>query len=153
MDALELKVPPPVVALVVAVLMWVGWRLTPSLGLPLAVRAAVAALPAAAGGVLGVSAIALFLKARTTIEPMKPYETCMIVDTGVYRLTRNPMYLGLTLILVAWALLLGNVVSLALVALFPLYITRFQIRPEERALAARFGERYETYRARVRRWV
>ena len=153
MDALELRIPPPVVALAVGALIWAVSLVTPSVPAPLESRAIVAAVPLIAGGALGVAAIALFLKARTTIEPMKPFETCVIVDAGVYRLSRNPMYLGITLLLVAWAILLGNPVGLALVAAFPAYITRFQIRPEERALSERFGERYEAYRRRVRRWV
>lgn len=72
---------------------------------------------------------------------------------GPYRFTRNPMYLGMVLILLAWCLWLGNAAALLALAAFVGYITRFQIVPEERALAGRFGAAYEDYRRRVRRWV
>jgi protein-S-isoprenylcysteine O-methyltransferase Ste14 len=112
------------------------------------------AFPLAAVGV-SLDAIALFhfLRSRTTINPLKPDAASALVTGGIYRLTRNPMYLGLAMLLAAWAIYLGNLAALATVPLFILYMNRFQIAPEERVLEARFGAQYTAYRARVRRWL
>jgi protein-S-isoprenylcysteine O-methyltransferase Ste14 len=72
---------------------------------------------------------------------------------GVYRWTRNPMYLGMAVLLLAWGLWLANGAALAVISLFVAYLNRFQIAPEERALQARFGDEFTAYRARVRRWL
>ena len=106
MSVLELKVPPPIVALVLALLMWLKASLASSL-----------------------------------------------VIRGVYRYTRNPMYVGLLLTLLAWAVFLANPLAALWVVVYVLYITRFQIIPEERVLASLFAAEYEAYKGRVRRWV
>jgi protein-S-isoprenylcysteine O-methyltransferase Ste14 len=87
------------------------------------------------------------------MNPTKPSATSSLVTNGVFRFTRNPMYLSLLLYLVAWAVYLANWLALLLVPVFMLYITRFQIKPEERALSAQFGPEYASYKARVRRWL
>lgn len=112
------------------------------------------AFPVGAIG-LSLDAIALvhFLRSRTTINPLKPESASALVTGGIYRFTRNPMYLGLATLLLAWAIYLGNLAALAGLPLFILYMNRFQIASEERALEARFGAEYIAYRARVRRWV
>lgn len=112
------------------------------------------AFPVAAVGVL-LDAIALlhFFRRRTTVNPLKPASAAALVTGGIFRFSRNPMYLGLATLLLAWAVYLGNLAALAGVALFVLYMNRFQIAPEERALEARFGAEYIAYRTRVRRWL
>lgn len=114
----------------------------------------VLAFPVAAVGV-SLDAIALlhFFRRRTTVNPLKPASATALVTGGIYRFSRNPMYLGLATLLLAWAVYLGNLAALAGVALFVLYMNRFQIAPEERALEERFGAEYIAYRTRVRRWV
>jgi protein-S-isoprenylcysteine O-methyltransferase Ste14 len=94
-----------------------------------------------------------FRAARTTINPMAPQRTRALVTGGVYRITRNPMYVGMALLLSAWAVALGSTWALAGPLGFMLFITRFQIRPEEQALHALFGETYAAYCRRVRRWL
>jgi len=108
---------------------------------------------AAVGASLDAIALVHFLRRRTTVNPLKPSSASVLVTEGVYRLTRNPMYLGLATLLLAWAIYLGNLAALAGVPLFILYMNRFQIGPEERALEARFGAEYIAYRARARRWL
>jgi protein-S-isoprenylcysteine O-methyltransferase Ste14 len=107
----------------------------------------------AAGLVLDAAALAAFVRARTTVNPLRPEKSSALVRSGAYRLSRNPMYLGLALLLAGWAIWLANALALALLPAFVAWLDRFQIRPEERALAARFGAEYEAYRARVRRWL
>jgi protein-S-isoprenylcysteine O-methyltransferase Ste14 len=76
-----------------------------------------------------------------------------MVTSGVYRHTRNPMYLGMLCLLGAWAAWLGNAAALLGLPAFVAYMNRFQIAPEERALAQRFGAAFDAYAARVRRWL
>ena len=99
------------------------------------------------GGVLS------FRRARTTVNPFAPERTVNIVSSGIYRLSRNPMYLGMACILTGWAVWLWQVQAVLGVVLFVAWITRFQIIPEERVLTQKFGTEYRQYRQRVRRWV
>ena len=106
----------------------------------------------ALGAGFDVLGLWMFRKARTTFSPLRPDRSAAVVQTGVYRITRNPMYLGMVLILLGLALYLASPWALLRPVAFAAYITRFQIVPEERALTARFGEAYTAYCARVRRW-
>jgi len=108
---------------------------------------------AALGIALGVVAFFQFRKAATTVHPMKPQESSALVVGGVYRYTRNPMYLGMLLVLAAWGVWLANVAAWLALPLFIAYIGRFQIAPEERALEAHFGAAFADYRRAVRRWL
>jgi protein-S-isoprenylcysteine O-methyltransferase Ste14 len=150
---LELKVPPPVVALLVAVIMWGVSRFTPLMAVPAVLRYVVTGTLAPLGVGLVVAGLLTFRFAKTTIHPQKPEEAAVLVSTGLYRVTRNPMYLGLLLILCAWAVWRSAPWGLLGPAAFALYIHRFQIVPEERVLSAKFGDAYEQYTAQVRRWV
>jgi protein-S-isoprenylcysteine O-methyltransferase Ste14 len=94
-----------------------------------------------------------FRRAGTTPDPVHVDRASTLVTTGVYAWTRNPMYVGLTLLLCAWACVLAAPWTAAGPPLFAAYITRFQILPEERALSERFGEAYAAYLRRVRRWI
>jgi protein-S-isoprenylcysteine O-methyltransferase Ste14 len=153
MNALELKVPPPVVALVVALAMWGIARVATPLHVDLYLRIAVAVAIALAGGAFSAAGIAAFRKAGTTVNPRKPQAASSLVTRGVYRMTRNPMYVGLTCVLLAWAVFVGVPWTSAGPVAFVAYITRFQIAPEERALSSRFGQTYASYKASVRRWL
>lgn len=153
MSWLEHKIPPPLVALLCAVLAWVLARGTPALAFDWALRLPIAAVLVVVGLLLDLSALVLFLKARTTVNPLTPQRASAIVRTGAYRFTRNPMYLGMAAILLGWCVLQSNPLTLLAWAAFVVYITRFQIIPEERALLARFGEDYAGYVRAVRRWV
>ncbi len=102
---------------------------------------------------VALAAFAGFWKARTTINPLKPDRASVLVTHGIYRFTRNPMYLSLLLLLVAYASELGSWVAFAGPAVYVAYITRFQIVPEERILASKFGDEFAEYKRRVRRWI
>ena len=148
---LEHRVPPPIVAVTVAAVMLGAAWVLPALSFP---EQKVASFVLAALGVLvSLSGVFHFWRARTTVNPLKPESASALVSGGVYRFTRNPMYLGMAAALVAWGLYLGNLAALVLVALFVAYLNRFQIAPEERALEARFGGEFLAYRRRVRRWI
>lgn len=152
MSALELKIPPPVVALLVALAMWGIAHLAPLDGGP-SLRAAVALVLVAVGVAFSISGAMAFRRAKTTKNPMRPQATSSLVVAGVYTLTRNPMYLGLSLVLVGWAVFLWSAWALLGPVVFVAYISRFQIAPEERVLASLFGSEYSAYKAKVRRWL
>ena len=153
LHALELKIPPPLVALCIALAMWLTSRIVGPIDVPhlLRIGAALAFLSVGLG--FDVAGLVSFMRARTTVNPLRPAATSALVVSGVYRFTRNPMYLGLLLVLVAWATFLANGVAYLLAPLFVLYIGRFQIVPEERMLADKFGADFAAYRARVHRWL
>lgn len=153
MKALELKIPPPVVALLLALAMWQLAALGPALPWPEGTRRGVALALALLGASFDFAGLIAFLRRHTTINPLAPRKTTALVTTGIYRFTRNPMYVGLVMFLTAWAVWLGAAWPLLGPVVFVLYITRFQIQPEERALAGLFGEAYTAYTRRVRRWI
>lgn len=154
MPSLELKIPPPLMAVVIAGAMYAAATLhAPAWALPPSVRVVVALALAGVGVVFDLAGMLSFRKAKTTINPLTPQRSSAVVTHGVYRLTRNPMYLGLVLILLGLAVYLASVWALLGPVAFGAFITRFQIQPEERALKARFGTAYTDYCARVRRWL
>jgi protein-S-isoprenylcysteine O-methyltransferase Ste14 len=150
---LELRVPPPIVAAAMAVLMWLAAMAAPSLHFDLPAHLAAALAATLLALAIGAAALLGFRKAKTTVNPMKPEASSALVVGGVYRLTRNPMYLAMLVILIAWGLWLSNLLAFVVLPLFVAYLNRFQIEPEERALQARFGAEFERYRASVRRWL
>ncbi|MFC7158821.1 methyltransferase family protein [Pseudidiomarina halophila] len=119
---------------------------------PLAAYPQTASAIALLGLVLAVLGVWQFRKARTTVDPRKPEQSSAIVTGGIYRWTRNPMYLGFLLILIALALRMANLAVVPWLIVYVLYMNRFQIEPEERMLRAKFGKAYEAYLKRVRRW-
>ena len=153
MKSLELKVPPPLVAAIVAAAMWGISRVTPLLEVARAYRVCAAITIATAGGFFSIGGFLAFRRARTTVNPMKPESASSLVASGVYRITRNPMYVGLLLVLIAWATFLAAPWALLGPLAFVLYIGRFQIVPEEAVLTRLFGTEYAEYKAKVHRWL
>ena len=119
----------------VPVLSWLGWGIV------------------LCGVFIDLYCFAGFVRRKTTVNPLRPENTSHLVCDGFYRISRNPMYLGMALVLLGWCVVLYNLVSILGIALFVLFINRFQIEPEERALTALFGEEYLSYMRRVRRWL
>ncbi|MBP6020068.1 MAG: isoprenylcysteine carboxylmethyltransferase family protein [Burkholderiaceae bacterium] len=153
MRALELTIPPPVVMLTVGLIMWLLAFVFPALTLPVIKNMAVAIIIGLVGLAISMAGVITFKRARTTSDPRHPDLASALVTSGVYRLTRNPMYLGVLLILIGWGVFLGNVLALACAFIFVPYINRYQIQPEERLLRDKFGEAFSAYTARVRRWL
>ena len=153
MRSLELVIPPPVVLVLVGIAMWLIAQYTPRLAMADETRLWASGILAAIGIGIAGAAIVAFRIARTTVNPMKPANSTTLVAAGIYRLSRNPIYLGDLAVLVAWAVFLAAPWMLAGPVVFMAYIGRFQIAPEERALADRFGEAYRDYRMVVRRWL
>ncbi|RZS56956.1 methyltransferase family protein [Sphaerotilus mobilis] len=150
---LDARIPAPVIALTIGLAMKgavlaIGLRVDPStwrmqLGVALSQLSALIAL----------AALWTLWRARTTINPMQPHRASRLVTAGIYRLSRNPMYLSLLLLLSAYALRIDAVLTWLGPLAFWAYVTRFQILPEERVLADKFGPAYRDYRHRTRRWL
>jgi protein-S-isoprenylcysteine O-methyltransferase Ste14 len=151
--SLELKVPPLVVVLLTALLMWLVSWLAPVQRLVLPARHLISAGIAVVGAMVCTLGVIRFRRTKTTVNPMKPESASSLVVSGIYRFTRNPMYLGMLLLLLAWAIFLSNTLSFLFLPAYVLYMNRFQIRPEERVLESRFSQEYASYRTKVRRWL
>jgi protein-S-isoprenylcysteine O-methyltransferase Ste14 len=153
MHVLELKVPPVALVFLVAALMWlVSWAM-PAFEFEFPSGDVLAVSVAVAGAIISGLGIVSFRQARTTVNPMKPDSASSLVVSGIYRLTRNPMYLGFLSVLFAWAIFLSNALAFVFLPVFVLYMNRFQIKPEEKALRTLFGPQFVMYAARVRRWL
>jgi protein-S-isoprenylcysteine O-methyltransferase Ste14 len=153
MYVLELKVPPLALVFLMAALMWFATWVVPTFGFKLPARTLFSVSVAVAGAVISGLGVASFRRAKTTVNPMKPDSSSSLVVSGIYRLTRNPMYLGFLLGLLGWAIFLSNALAFFLLPTFIVYMNRFQIEPEEKALNALFGKQFVVYRSRVRRWL
>ncbi len=150
---MKLIIPPPVQGILVALVIWALARWQPGLAIDFPGRAALVWVCAGVGVAMEIVAALMFVRAKTTVNPMKPENANHLVVEGLYRISRNPMYLALLIILAAWSLHLANPLAAAPLILWVLYITEFQIKPEEKALREKFGAEYEDYCRRVRRWV
>jgi len=153
MRVLELKVPPPAVAFVTAVLMWLVSRAAPAFAFVFPAGNLLAAGLATLGLVIAISGVVTFRRARTTLNPTKPESSSSLVRWGIYSVTRNPMYLGLLLVLTGWAIFLSNSLAFLFLPAFIVYINRFQIVPEEQALTSLFAGEFVAYQSHVRRWL
>ncbi len=149
----RLRLPPPVIALIT------GWAIYslhkygvgPQLSVPF--QAYIAVCIIAAGVLIEGASILAFFKAKTTVNPLRPHKASTLVVSGMNRISRNPMYLGMLLLLIGFTVYLGAATGFAPLILFVAYITYFQIKPEERALLYLFGDAYKDYQASVRRWI
>ena len=150
---LELKVPPLLLLVITALAMWLSAAALPGLSVSHPYRLSVAVMILLVGILIVALGVLSFRSARTTVNPLDPASATSLVTTGVYRWTRNPMYLGFLLMLIAWGVWLSNVTAIAWVVLFAWYLQRFQIVPEERILRALFGAQFDEYARNVRRWL
>ena len=152
MHRLELKVPPLIVVAVTVGLMALTAWLVPMKPWHFTDATSLAWTLVVAGGLVALAGVSAFRRARTTVNPMHPDTSSTLVTSGIYRYTRNPMYLGFLLILAGYGVWLANLPALLWLIGYVLYLTRFQIIPEERWLSQKFGADFQYYRERVRRW-
>lgn len=148
---MALKIPPLVWFALFAALMWAAGKV-----LPFAAHGRLSVLAfilSGLGSVIIAMALSAFRRAQTTVNPRQPAETRSLVCNGIYRISRNPMYLGMAFLLAAWALWLGYAAGWLGVVGFVYCLTRFQIVPEETLLHAKFTTAYEHYCRHTRRWL
>lgn len=150
---IQLKIPPVALGVIVAALMWGAASATPALDFRFPARFLLSASLALLGAVICLSGVVSFRRARTTVNPTRPDSTSSLVVSGIYRYTRNPMYLGFLLLLLGWATLLSNLSPFTLLPAFVVFMNHFQIQPEERVLGSLFAQQYQAYSASARRWI
>lgn len=150
---LETKIPPPLLGVVTALLMWLLAQLLPSMSIFGTHLFYVGIAVMLIGFSLDMVALGQFLCQKVHFDPTKPQNTNKLVISGLYHYSRNPMYLGLLITLIGWSLFLSNLASFFLIPAFIYVLTVFQIVPEERILGEKFGESYQQYLSQVRRWL
>jgi len=150
---LELKVIPVIQVFIALVLMYILEKALPSLSYAFQYSLFVSWLIFALAMVIGLLAVYCFRQHKTTVDPSGPEKASQVVDSGIYAYSRNPMYLALVLVLISVAVYRQNVISFSVIPLFILYITKYQILPEERALTSLFGEEFKAYCLKVKRWL
>jgi protein-S-isoprenylcysteine O-methyltransferase Ste14 len=153
MQTLENRIPSPLVAALFALCMWALAAVLPGIAVSDTPRLAATAAVLLLGAFFCLAGVLSFRRARTTVNPLKPETASALVSSGIYRISRNPMYLGFALFLAAWAVFLASPWALVGVLGFILYMNRLQIAAEERALEALFGAEFDRYKSRVRRWL
>lgn len=150
---MELKIPPPIVAAIFALTMWGVATTATFAALTIELSWVVSLVLLVIALTIDLLALMSFQMAKTTINPMQPHKASQLVVVGVYKFTRNPMYLGLGIIMLAIVIWFSNLINIALLFTFVWYITRYQIIPEERVLVELFGDDFKDYQANVRRWL
>ena len=145
------KIPPPIVALICGLGIYLSRSLFPtfnhaSIGI-------ISAIFLSLGIMTLIVAVLFFIKQKTTLSPLQPEKASSLVVSGVFKHSRNPMYLGLSLILLSVAIQFNFVGGILIVFMFIAFITKFQIIPEEIAMEKLFGEEFSRYKKRTRRWI
>jgi protein-S-isoprenylcysteine O-methyltransferase Ste14 len=151
--ALELKIPPVALVIAAAILMWLGSAYVSVLSFQFSFRSTVAWVFGLLGLITCTLGVVQFRQAKTMVNPTKPESSSSLVTSGIYRHTRNPMYLGFLLILISWAPAMANLVAFVVLPGFLIYMNRFQIKPEERALTLIFGADFKVYCVEAPRWI
>ncbi len=152
MPTLKLRVPPLLVFAILALAIAGSGRWLQFWSIPLWLRSLLAVILAASGVVIAIAGVLEFRRARTTVHPMHPHRVSALVTSGVFRYSRNPMYLGMLLVLAGLAAWMAQPIGMALLPVFVIYLNRYQISAEEEAIAAHFGQSYQDYCRSVRRW-
>ncbi|MBK24597.1 MAG: protein-S-isoprenylcysteine methyltransferase [Halobacteriovorax sp.] len=150
MKRLKLKIPPLILMIVFGILSFFVSKFDPFIFgnfrlLPL--------FMGGVGGVISLWSVVIFKNEKTTVDPMNPNKSNNLVVNGVYKYSRNPMYLSFYLWLLAWSIYLSSPLSILFSLFFVLYLNIFQILPEEKVLIEKFGKSYKDYIESVRRWI
>jgi protein-S-isoprenylcysteine O-methyltransferase Ste14 len=153
MQLLELKVPPVLLVILSGFLMWQLAIQFPQFTVEFYGNWVAAGIVFLTGTAMVLAGVFAFNRAQTTVNPTAVESTSSLVVTGIYEITRNPMYVGFLLILLAFGILLSNFAALIPIPCFVVYMNYFQITPEERILSVKFGADFETYKNSVRRWL
>ena len=151
--SLENRVPPPLVVVLIGVAMAVIAWFTPAAEMGSSLRFVGGGIIIALGVLVVVQGARTFWQNKTTINPVDLESASALVTSGVFRFSRNPMYVGFTAMLLGWAVFLAAPSALLGPVAFVLFTNRFQIVPEERVMRDKFGQAYDDYQAQVRRWL
>lgn len=153
MRGLEHKIPPPLIMILSAALNYFLQKLPFGRIADQGELIMISILFAVAGVLIAVIAVLQFKKLQTTIDPLKPEKASNLARDGIFKWTRNPMYLGMLMVLFGVLWYFGSITGIAAMLFFVVYITYFQIMPEERALKVVFGDEFQRYKNDTRRWI
>tara|TARA_Y200000002_G_C22498039_1_gene585913 strand:- start:36 stop:479 length:444 start_codon:yes stop_codon:yes gene_type:complete len=146
--SLDTKIPPPIVTIIILSIIYLFDVNEYNLNTDI-----ISIVILFIGIIFIISAVIQFVDRKTTVNPTKPHKTTILVITGTYKITRNPMYLGMLLIIISFAFYKTSIISLILIPFFIFYINKFQIEPEEYEMRKKFGKEYEDYCKKVDRWI
>ena len=145
---LDTKIPPPIVTLIILTIIYFFEIKEYELNTEL-----ISITLFSIGLFFIISAVIQFIRIKTTVNPTKPHKTTSLVITGTFKISRNPMYLGMLLIIISYAFYESSIISLILIPFFIFFINKFQIEPEEFEMRRKFGKEYEDYCKKVDRWI
>lgn len=150
---MKLKIPPAIVTILFAATMWLIDHYLKVGRMSTEVSRWLTLIFMGAGGLLGLVGLVQFYRNSTSIDPHKPEKASALVTGGIYSISRNPMYVGLSLILIGYGCYLGNLLTLLVLPFFVGYMNHYQIIPEEQVMEEKFGDKYLSYKSKVRRWL
>ncbi|HHF1625111.1 TPA: isoprenylcysteine carboxylmethyltransferase family protein [Haemophilus influenzae] len=143
-----LFIPPPLLCLFIAIAMYFLPKIA-----SYSVHFSVIVFVISLSFLIALSSVIQFIICKTSINPRNFKGTTKLVSTGIFRFSRNPMYLSLLLMSITWVLWLGNSLAWLGIIVFVLAINQFQIAKEETYLENKFGDEYRRYKQKVRRWL
>jgi protein-S-isoprenylcysteine O-methyltransferase Ste14 len=147
------RIPPPILLLITGAIMWFVAKSEFAYPVSIPYPLVLSISPSILGVAIAAIAGRQFGIAQTSINPLSPEKATSLVDSGIFSVSRNPMYVGLLLISAGWAVWLASLANIAVIALFVFVITNLQIKPEEDALRKLFDQQYDDYCRNVRRWI
>lgn len=150
MKSLELKIPPLLLMVIFGIVSFFISKVDPFKFERLRYSSILLTCTAS---LISLWSVVIFKNEKTTVDPMNPSKSNRLVVKGIYKYSRNPMYLSFYLWLLAWSIYLGSPMSIVFSLFFVLYLSIFQIQPEEKVLIEKFGKSYEDYTESVRRWI
>ena len=148
---METKIPPPIVTLVFGLSIYFSRGIFQAVEIKYSFYIGILLLILGLG--ILISAVGLFRKDKTTVNPLSPEQATKLVTDGIFKYSRNPMYLGMALVLCSITVFFNLIGGIILIALFCFYITKFQIIPEERAMSNLFSQDFDKYKEATRRWI
>ena len=150
---LSLKIPPVAQTIVAILLIWLLDRYAPIYHIKFIYQSIVAGTLIGIGAIVALSGVFAFIKLNTTVDPRYPEKASELVIIGIYKYSRNPMYLGILFVITGIAVYFGALSSVFVISPFVAFINKYQIVPEEVALQEKFSENYTRYAQNVRRWL
>ena len=146
-----IKIPPPLIVLVLIVSIYFSSKKIDLINIPLQLEISILIL--SAGILIFVNPVLQFIKSKTTVNPIQFEEVNKLVTSGIFKYSRNPMYLGMLMIVLSTSIFYLNIYSILTPLLFMLWINKFQIKREEEFLIEKFGDEYLSYKKKTRRWI
>ena len=146
-----LKIPPPLLVMILIIFNYFSFKKIDLILIPN--QNLISLIIFLIGVLILINPIFKFIKSKTTIDPIKFKKVNKLITSGIYKYSRNPMYLGLLMIVISTSILYLNILSITTPFLFYFWINRFQIKREEIFLTEKFGKEYLSYKTKTRRWI